>query len=184
VLESLDEVFIDHLELDITVNEQSSSIEVPVSAISDSFSEEFSMHEDSLAETLTRVLVDKFSATFTFPQQTQLWIQSKTARLYDGLYIFEGGVTINNSQGVRFTTSLAIWDKHAKGFLMPHGYRNDSGDIASSAFIALKEDGTLLGTDYLPESNWESIDVIDQMSQKFANRIIESMGMFFLKAGN
>jgi hypothetical protein len=184
VLVSNDEVVIDHLELTITANEQSSLASVPAKVTMDSFPAEFPMHDDGTPGTLTRVLVDKFSATYTFPQQTQLWIQSETARLYDGIYIFEGGVTINSSQGDRFITRLAVWDKHVGGFLMPNGYRNHLEITDSDAFIALKDDGTLLVTDYFPKSNWESVDIIDLMSQKLANQIIESMGMFFMKVGN
>lgn len=184
VLVSLNEVFIDTLELSIRANEPSIPDKSPAKGIMDSFPVAVARPLSGTSEGLTRILVDKFSASYTFPQQTQLWIQSETARLYEGLYIFEGRVDINSSRGDRFITRLAVWDKSAGGFLMPYGYQNNSDNTENSVFVALNDDGTLMSTDYYPESNWETVDIVEQMKRKLAKQIIESMGMFFLKAAN
>lgn len=189
VLESFDEIYIDQLELnanmlDMAPDDQDNGIDILASAITNTLSEEFYPADDSLTETLTRVVVEKFSATFTYPRSTQLWIQSGEARLYGGLAVFEGGVSIANSRGTHFTAGTVVWDKHAGGFLMPFGCHNDSGDSTEPVFISLGTDGNLMVMDYLPASNWENVDIIDQISRRYATRLTGSMAMFFLTAGS
>lgn len=179
-LMSLDEIFIDRLELDVKANETSIPHKNRAKAIMGSIPIDFPKSSNTSSEMLTRILVENFSAAYTFEDNAKLNLQSRNARLYEDLYIFEGSVILTSSLGGKTTSVLAIWDKNAGGFLMPYGYQNNTSNIDSKAFLLLTDNGVLVPTDYYPENNWESIDVVDQMSHLLVEQIYESLGMFFL----
>jgi hypothetical protein len=184
VLVSLDEIFIDQLELNVKANETSPPQKNRAKALMESIPIDLPKSSSASSEILTRILVDNFTAVYSFEDSTKLELHSRSARLYEDLYIFEGGVTITSSLSGKITTVLAIWDKTAGGFLMPYGYQSNTSNVDGKKFLFLTDNGALVRTDYYPENNWESVDVVDQMSHQLVKQIYESLGMFFLKTGS